>query len=128
MIRIIFRNVKRSKVVNDVVMERLQRVIGRFPALKECRIHTTLEMHSSPTQGRPELFTVTVHVRNGRYRGIRLKKSAHSLYAALADVVEHSLEKFNRFRDRSRVKERSRARKLCRLGREIRGKLILNLV
>jgi hypothetical protein len=50
-------------------------------------------------------------VRNGRYRGVKLKKSAQNLYVALADVVEHTLEKFNRFGDRSRVKERTRARK-----------------
>jgi len=112
MIHIIFKNLKRSTLVKDVVIQRIQSVIERFPALKNSRIHVTLEMHNSSFQARPDLFSVKVHVSDGRYRGIRLEKSAQNLYAALADVVEHTLEKFNRFGDRSRVKVRSRARKL----------------
>jgi ribosome-associated translation inhibitor RaiA len=120
MIQIIFKNLKRSELVRAAVIRRLKSVVDRFPALKECRIHATLEMHNSPMQARPELFTVKVLVRNGRYRGVKLKKSAQNLYVALADVVEHSLEKFNRFGDRLRVKERSRERqkKVYRLGQE----------
>lgn len=111
MMKIIFKNFKRSELAREAVTLRLQSVIDRFPALKECRIHVTLAMHNSPVQARPDLFTVKVHVCDGRYRGVRLEKSAQNLYAALADVVEHTLEKLNRFGDRSRVKERSRARK-----------------
>jgi len=120
MIQIIFKNLKRSELVREAVMQRLKAVVDKFPSLKECRIHATLEMHNSPLQTRPDLFTVKVHVRNGRYRGVKLKKSAQNLYAALADVVEHTLEKFNRFGDRSRVQERNRERhkKICRLGQE----------
>jgi len=112
MIHIIFKNLKRSTLVKDVVTQRIQSVIDRFPALKDSRIHITLEMHNSPFQARPDLFSVKVHVSDGRYRGVRLEKSAQNLYVALADVVEHTLEKLNRFGDRSRVKERSRARKI----------------
>jgi ribosome-associated translation inhibitor RaiA len=120
MIQIIFKNLKRSELVRAAVIRRLKSVVDRFPALKGCRIHATLEMHNSPIQARPDLFTVKVLVRNGRYRGVKLKKSAQNLYVALADVVEHTLEKFNRFGDRLRVKERSRERqkKVCRLGQE----------
>lgn len=112
MIHIIYKNLKRSTLVKEVVTQRIQSVIERFPALKDSRIHITLEMHNSPFQARPDLFSVKVHVNDGRYRGVRLEKSAQNLYAALADVVEHTLEKLNRFGDRSRVKERGRARKI----------------
>ena len=120
MIQIIFKNLNRSEMVREAVIKRLKRVVDRFPSLKECQIHATLEKHNSPVQTRPDLFTVMVHVRNGRYRGVKLKKSAQNLYAALAEVIEHTLEKFNRFGDRLRVKERTRARskKICRLGKE----------
>lgn len=43
-----------------------------------------------------------------------LEKSDASLYVALADLVDHMLEKLNRFGDRARMKERTRARKIVR--------------
>lgn len=42
-----------------------------------------------------------------------LEKSDSSLYVALAEVVDHVLEKLNRFGDRLRVKERTKARKIA---------------
>ncbi|KAB2890970.1 MAG: hypothetical protein F9K32_06455 [Desulfobulbaceae bacterium] len=112
MIYIIFKNLNRSTPVKEVVTQRIQSVIEKFPALKESRIHVTLGMHNSPFRARQDRFTVSVHVNDGRFQGVRLVKSAQNLYAALADVMEHTLEKLNRFGDRSRVKERSRARNL----------------
>lgn len=113
MIHIIFKNLKRSTLVKEVVTHRIKNVIEKFPALMGSRIHITLEMHNSPFQARPDLFTVSVQVNGGRYRGVRLEKSAQTLYAALADVMEHALEKLNRFGDRFRVTERNRARKFA---------------
>lgn len=110
--QIIFKNLKRSEPAREVVKQRMQSVIDRFPALKDCRIHTTLEMHNPAIRTRPDLFTVKFHVSQGRYRGVRLEKSGQNLFAALADVVDHALEKLNRFGDRLRVKERNRARKI----------------
>lgn len=111
--QILFKNLKRSESAREVVKQRMQSVIDKFPALKACRIYITLEMHNSTIRARPDLFTVKVHVSEGRYRGVRLEKSGQNLYAALADVVEHTLEKLNRFGDRQRVKERNRARKIA---------------
>ena len=111
--QIIFKNLKQSEPVREVVRQRMQSVIDRFPALKDCRIHITLEMHNSRIRARPDLFIVKAYVSKGRYRGVRLEKSGQNLYAALAEVVEHTLEKLNRFGDRQRVKERNRARKIA---------------
>lgn len=43
-----------------------------------------------------------------------VEKSDASLYVALAELVDHMLEKLNRFGDRQRVQERSKARKIIR--------------
>ena len=112
MMQVIFKNLERSELAIEAVTERLRSAIDRFPDLPGSHISVTLEMHNSPLQAGPDLFTVALHIKSGRYRGIRLTKSASNLYVALADIVEHLLEKLNRFGDRSRVKLRNQARGL----------------
>lgn len=110
MIKVIFKNLKKSELAKDAAVERILSIVDKFPDLKQSRITVTLEMQNSPFQAGPDLFTVKMHISGGRYSDIRMEKSAPNLYAALASLTEHMLEKLNRFGDRARVKVRKRAR------------------
>jgi len=112
MIKITFKNLDSSELAREATMERIEAIVGKFECLDESRIHVTLEMENSLTQTGPDFFKVKVHVNGGRYNGVRIVKSDASLYVALADVVDHMLEVLNRFSDKLRVTERSKARKL----------------
>jgi len=112
MIKVIFKNLDRSELAREAATERMEAVVEKFPDLDNNLISITLEMLNSPIHAGPDLFSVKVHVSSGRYRGVRLEKSAPNLYIALAHVVDHMLEILNRFGDRARVKERNRARTL----------------
>lgn len=114
MIQIKFRNLDKSEMAREAVNERIDNLIEKFPDLKKSKIQITLVMENSPLQAGPDLFKVKLHVSRGRYDGITVEKSDASLYAALAEVVDHMLEVLNRFGDRARVKERKRARELTR--------------
>ena len=114
MIRIVFKNLERSELAKEAALERIGDAVERFPELKNSRLTVTLSMENSPLQAGPDLFTVKVYSRGGRYRDLTLEKSASSLYMALADIVEHLLERLNRFSDRSRVKSRNHARKFLK--------------
>jgi|GEM_PF-310175 len=114
MVQVIFKDLEKSELARESALERIEAVVNRFPDLSEGRLVVTLSMQNSPVQAGPDVFTVKVHCRGGRYRGITLEKSAPNLYAALADVVEHMLERLNRFGDHARVKGRKKARKLAR--------------
>jgi ribosome-associated translation inhibitor RaiA len=111
MIQIAFKDLDPSALAREAVTERLDSVIERFPDLATSRIRVTLSMENSPTHPGPDLFTVKFHCKGGRYDGITLEKSASNLYAALADLNEHLLERLNRFGDRSRVITRKKARR-----------------
>lgn len=102
-----------SELVSEAVNQRLKPMIEKFPDLNSGVIRVTLEMQNSPVQAGPDLFTVTSHVCSGRYHGVRLKKSSQNLYVALNDLVDHMLEKLNRFGDKIRVKERTKARRIA---------------
>lgn len=112
MIKFIYKNLDRSELAQEVVSERLGTIVEKFPDLQKSRIHVTLEMQNSPSQTGPDVFLVKAHLNGGRYQGLRVEKSANSLYIALADVAEHMLELLNRFGDRARVKARNNARKI----------------
>lgn len=113
MIQIKFKNLEKSEMAREAVQERMEALVDKFPDLNECKMLVTLEMENSPTQAGPDLFKVKVHVSRGRYRNTTVEKSDSNLYAALAEVVDHMLEKLNRFGDRMRVKERKLARKIA---------------
>lgn len=112
MIQVIFKNLERSELAKDAALERMESVVDRFPDLGKSRISVTLSMENSPLQAGPDSFTVKIYCQGGRYKGVTLDKSASNLYAALADVVEHLLERLNRYGDRDRVKKREKARRL----------------
>jgi ribosome-associated translation inhibitor RaiA len=110
--KIIFKNLDSSELAREVVHNRLEAIVEKFEELRKSRLHVTLEMVNSPAHPGPDLFAVKVQVNGGRYSGVRIVKSASSLYVALADVVDHMLETFNRFGDKARVNERAKARRL----------------
>jgi ribosome-associated translation inhibitor RaiA len=113
MIRVIFKNLDQSELATEACVERIKTIVEKFNLLKKSRINVTLEMENSPTKAGPDVFNVKVQVCGGRYDGVRVEKSASSLYVALADVVGHMLETLNRFSDKIRVKQRGKARKFA---------------
>jgi len=114
MIHVKFKNLEKSEMAREVVQERIDILIGKFPDLNRSKVQVTLEMENSPTQAGPDLFKVKLHVSRGRYDGITCEKSDSNLYVALAEVVDHMLEALNRFGDKARVKERRNARQIAK--------------
>lgn len=112
MITVIFKNLDKSELAREAAVERVESLIAKFPDLNSSKLRVTLEMHNSPLQPGPDHFTVKLLATSGRYKGVQLEKSATNLYVALADVVDHMLEKLNRAGDRKRVKERNGAREI----------------
>lgn len=121
MIRIIFKNLEESELARDAAIERIQATVDRFPDLEGHRMTLTLSMDNSPLKPGPDLFKVKLRIVGKKYNNIFLEKSAISLYIALADVVEHALERLNRFGDKQRVKQRNRERKLLKQSRTQQG-------
>lgn len=112
MIKIIFKNLEESELARDIVFERMQSIIDKFPDLSTHKISITLCMENSPQKPGPDLFEVKLLIHGVKYKNITLEKSATSLYVALAEIVEHALERLNRYGDKQRVKSRTQARKI----------------
>ncbi len=113
--KIVFKNMTRSEFIEHAIEARVDQMREKFPDLQTSRIHVTVEMDNSPLQPGPDLFKLSLHVENGRYKDVRTSKSSQNIYHALAELHEHLLERFNRFGDRGRVKERRLARRIQKL-------------
>jgi len=111
MTKIVFKNLETSELAKEIAMERLNAVLVRFPELAKSDLTLTLSMDNSPLQGGKDVFHVKFFARGGKYRGVILEKKASSLYVAMADLVDHLLERLNRFGDKVRVKKISKDRK-----------------
>lgn len=115
MVKVTFKNLEKSYLAIEAAEEKLTEVVDRFPDLKDSQVNVTLSMENSPRQAGPDLFGVKVRIQGGRYHGVIIEKKASSLYVALADLVDHLLERLNRFSDKFRVKSRSQERRLATL-------------
>ncbi len=113
MIQVVFKNLFKSEFAREMALDRMNRVVERFPELEKSKINVTLSMENSPIQSGPDLFTARVRFNGGRFNSVTLEKSASSLYEALNDMTHHLLERLNRHGDRKRVKIRRNARKIA---------------
>jgi ribosome-associated translation inhibitor RaiA len=110
-------------MIESATRQRLEALVDKFPDLSASKIRITLEMEISPFQSGPDFFKIKLHIARGRYDGIIVEKSDASIYVALADLVDHMLEKLNRFGDRQRVQQRSKARRIARTSGQISGQI-----
>jgi ribosome-associated translation inhibitor RaiA len=106
MTKIIFKNLEKSEIAKEAASVRIQGIVEKFPDLVGHRIQVTLSMENSPQQPGPDLFTVKLFIDGKRYRSIVIQKSSANLYTALAEVVDHALERLNRYGDKVRVRRR----------------------
>ncbi len=112
MIKVVFKNLEKSELAKNISIERLQTVVDRFPLLASHKMSITLSMENSPNQPGLDVFTAKLAISGRRFKWVIIEKSAPSLYQALADLVDHTLEILNRYGDRERVIERQKARKV----------------
>ncbi|MBF0207878.1 MAG: HPF/RaiA family ribosome-associated protein [Oligoflexia bacterium] len=110
MMKVIFKNLKKSEIAVAVVKERLATIFERFPNFNRSNVTVTLSMENSPRQVGPDLFTVKLFSQGGRFRNVILQKSSSNLYVAVADAVDRFSEKLGKFGDKVRVRERSMSR------------------
>lgn len=100
MLRIVFKNLEPSQLARNVVKDRIEPVLEKFPALEEHRVTLTLEMENSPTQAGLDLFTVTSIVSGLTFKNLKLRKSAENFYQATAEFVDAFSELLRQETDR----------------------------
>lgn len=110
MMQVRFKNLDRSDLVRQAVIDRIFSITDKFPYLHGRDMVATVEMQNSPRQAGPDVFTIKLQISGGRYKGLRIEKSAGNLYVALAELTHHLLERLNRHGEKSRTIELKQTR------------------
>jgi len=111
MIRVIFKDIKRSDFLENVVVMKMQDVIDKFPGLNDHQILVTLSMENSPRHPGPDSFSAKIYITGPRFGRIVIEKSSPTMYASIANLSEVLLERLNRTLDRARVRGRAQERR-----------------
>jgi ribosomal subunit interface protein len=96
MFKIIFKNMDSSELVKDIVSEKIQPIIEKYPALVGHQIVLTLEMENSPNQAGPDLFTVTSMVKGKTYKNLKIKRSSSNFYVAIGELADRFNEQLSK--------------------------------
>jgi ribosome-associated translation inhibitor RaiA len=110
MIKVTFKNLEKSNMARDIVLDRFSSIVDKFPELLAHRISLTLYMNNSSTQPGPDEFGVRVQIKGKKFDGIIVDKRSRTLYLAIAELNEALLEVLNRRTDKIRVKSRTRSK------------------
>lgn len=108
--KIVYRNLERSKIIDTVIKDRMIPLFEKFPAMKFSRIVCTIDMDNSPEQGGRDVYRIKVKFKTGQYQGVVLEKEGIQLYVALAELVESLHERLRRFDEKRRTIKRSQRR------------------
>jgi ribosome-associated translation inhibitor RaiA len=112
MIKVTFKNLKKSNLAEKVVLEKMNLLVEKFPELEQNSIQLTLSMDNSKIQAGPDEYGIKVQIKGKKFEGLILEKRAKSLYLAMAMAYEALLELLNRRIDKIRVKSRTQLRKI----------------
>lgn len=72
--KIVYRNLERSKIIDTVIKDRMIPLFEKFPAMKFSRIVCTIDMDNSPEQGGRDVYRIKVKFKTGQYQGVVLEK------------------------------------------------------
>ena len=78
MIKVVFKNLDSSELAKQIVLERINDLISKFPDLQDHRIYVTLSMTNSSTQAGPDEFRVKCHIDGKKFTDLLLANAVEN--------------------------------------------------
>ncbi len=111
MVRVMFKNLKKSQFIENILDERIQHVLSKFPEAKGGTATAVVAMENSQFKKGADLFQVKLILLLKGMKPIVLIKENGNIYQAVAVLTDRLLESlhrhFERRRDSHRVDRRS---------------------
>jgi ribosome-associated translation inhibitor RaiA len=109
MIKIVFKNLESSELAKQIVKDRIEPVLAKFPKLLDHQVSVTLEMENSPSQAGPDLFNVIIQIKGKTYKFLKTEKSDINLYRAVAMASDGLFELLSKSNDKIKTKFSARS-------------------
>jgi len=109
MMKVVFKNLESSELAKEIVKDRIEPVLAKFPRLLDHQVNVTLEMENSPSQAGPDLFNVIIQIKGKTYKFLKIEKSDINLYRAVAMASDGLFELLSKSNDRIKTKFSNRS-------------------
>lgn len=114
-VQVVFQNLEKSEFVEEIVHERIESVLEKFPQTQNGNATVYVSMENSHHQAGPDFFKVKLMLKGLKMKPIILAKHSKNLYEATAQVVDSLFESFHRHSEKLLTNRRSSQRKLKHL-------------
>lgn len=110
MIRVMYKNLDHSDFVDNIVTERIQHVVDKFPEVKGATASVTVSKETSKTHIGPDIFQVKLILTHRGMKPVILQKENGNLYHATAVLADRLFESLHRHVERRRDFHRAERR------------------
>lgn len=88
MLKIVFKNMKPSRMARDYVLGKMSPILDKFPSLNDHNVTLTLEMENSPRLPGEDSYSVASVISGKKFKFMRLKKTSNNFYVAASEMIE----------------------------------------
>lgn len=111
MLRVVFKNLRKSKFAEEIVSSRINSVLEKFPEYKPSSATAILEMENSPLQAGPDDYRIKLVLTDKSMSPIVLQMTSGHLYQAASMLSDRLLEVLHRAVEKRRDVRRFRRRR-----------------
>lgn len=111
MVKVVFKNLAKSEMIRDIVMNRVEKTMAKFLDLEKVSSTVIVAREHSHEHTGVDWFSVKLLIAGKGLKPIVLEKRAEGLYQALAMVSDRALEILHRSIEKSRFENRHERRK-----------------
>jgi ribosome-associated translation inhibitor RaiA len=110
MLKINLKNETKMLGSRELIQDRMNNIVSKFPELNSHKISITVSVYNSPNTAGLDEFGVKTNI-TGKIYNLTLEKRAANIGLALAQLVDGLLERINRYSDKKRTIQRAKKRK-----------------
>lgn len=108
--KVVFRKLEKSEFIESLVIEKLERVLEKFPEVEKCSGTVVVSMENSREHGGKDVFGVKLTMVGPQKKALVIHKQAQNPYEASAILADRLLDFLSRVNDKKRVLKRHSAR------------------
>ncbi len=110
MLKVVFKNLHKSDLAEDIVTSKVNAVLDKFPEFKSSTATAILEMENSRLQSGPDNFNIKLILKNKYLGPIVFQRRGSNLYQAASHLTDRLLEVLHRAVEKRRDMIRSNRR------------------
>lgn len=111
MVKVIFKNLQKSDMVREIVTEKVQHVLSKFPDLKNAAATVFVEMENSLTHPGKDDFRIKLIMASRGNKPVVIQKESDNFYQAASVLADRLFDVLHRYVEKRRDTRRHQQRR-----------------